>query len=243
MGRISIITKSENNRVPLCHGMMMVSFVKQIIDAVDKTMKENLFYYEGKNNKKVKDINTALYLANYDRGEEEYSVHGDVIINLSFYNEEMFYYLYNGALKVKQLEYKGYIFNVKKVNVNVENKIQGKGVVFKTLSPIVIKNKEGMYLDVSDSSYIESLNYIADITLKNIRGYGLKEPLKFTPLNYKKVVVKEKISKFKERDFYYINAYKGSFFLQGNVEDLNALYKTGIGYRRTENSGMVSVLQ
>ncbi|EGT5161846.1 CRISPR-associated endoribonuclease Cas6, partial [Clostridioides difficile] len=86
-------------------------------------------------------------------------------------------------------------------------------------------------------------NYIANLTLESIRGSGLRKPLEFIPLNFKKRVLKEKIRGFKVREFYYINAYAGTFFLKGDMEDLNALYKMGIGYRRTENAGMVDILK
>ncbi len=54
------------------------------------------------------------------------------------------------------------------------------------MSPIIVKNKEGKYLDVEDSNYIECLNYIANLTLESIRGSGLRKPLEFIPLNFKK---------------------------------------------------------
>ncbi len=79
------------------------------------------------------------------------------------------------------------------------------------MSPIIVKNKEGKYLDVEDSNYIECLNYIANLTLESIRGSGLRKPLNLYLLTSKRVL-KEKIRGFKVREYYYINAYAGTFF-------------------------------
>ncbi|MCC0781568.1 CRISPR-associated endoribonuclease Cas6 [Clostridioides sp. ES-S-0108-01] len=245
MSRISIFMESCNGKFPNENSMLSVSFIKNILNAENKDFAKSIFNYgeEGKNNKQIKDINTAIYIPNLIRSKNELLVDGDIIFNISFYNYSMFSKLYNGILKVKELEYKGYRFKIKNIKIHKEHEIKENGVIFKTMSPIIVKNKEGKYLDVEDSNYIECLNYIANLTLESIRGRGLIKPLEFIPLNFKKRVLKEKIRGFKEREYYYINAYAGTFFLKGDVKDLNALYKMGIGYRRTENAGMVDILK
>lgn len=236
--------KSINNRMPKEKNMLAVSLIKEILNKVSEDFtKETFFYTDSRSNKKMKDINTSIYISNFVDSEEDLIVKGDIILNISFYNESMYYYLYNGALKLKSFNFKGYEFEINSISINKEKVIKNNEVLFKTMSPIVIKNKNGIYLDCNSKEYIDSLNYIADLTLKTIRGYGLQEKLEFMPLNFKKKVLKEKIRDFKEREYYYINAHTGTFSLKGNIEDLNALYKTGIGYRRTQNSGMVEVLR
>lgn len=236
--------KSINNRMPKEKNMLAVSLIKEILNNVSEDFtKETFFYTENRSNKRIKDINTSIYISDFIDSDEDLIVNGDIILNISFYNDLMYYYLYNGALKLKSFNFKGYEFKINKISINKEKIIKSSEVLFKTMSPIVIKNKNGIYLDCNSKEYIDSLNYIADMTLKTIRGHGLQEKLEFRPLNFKKKVLKEKIRNFKERDYYYINAHVGTFYLRGNVEDLNALYKTGIGYRRTQNSGMVEVLR
>lgn len=243
MGRVAIFLKPTNNVIPMDNAMMSVSFVKEIINAVSEEYTNNLFSFNQKSNKKIKDINTALYTPNFVCKGNELYVNEEIIFNISFFKEEMFYYIYNGALKVKNLKYKNYEFKVNKVSIPIEKTIDDEGVIFKTQSPIIIKNKNGRYLDINDEEYVPNLNYIADLTLKNIRGFGLRKELEFTSLNLKKRVLKQKIRNFNKREFYYINAYTGTFFLKGNRDDLEALYKTGIGFRRSQNAGMVEILK
>lgn len=155
----------------------------------------------------------------------------------------MFSKLYNGILKVKELEYKGYRFKIKNIKIYKEYEIKENGVIFKIMFFIIVKNKEGKYLDVEDLNYIECLNYIVNLILESVRGSGFRKLLEFIFFNFKKRVLKEKICGFKVREFYYINVYVGIFFLKGDMEDLNVLYKMGIGYRRMENVGMVDILK
>lgn len=243
MGRIAIFMEAYQGVIPKDNSMLSVSFIKEILNSIDKDFTSNLFSYEGGSNKKIKDINTAIYIPKFKDNKDTLIVQGDIIFNISFYNDSMYYYLYNGALKIKEFRYKDYIFKVKRIAVKIEEIIKEEGVIFKTLSPIIIKNKEGQYLDIDSPEYVENLNYICDLTLKSIRGYGLLKPLQFTVLNLKKKVLKEKLRNFNEREYYYINAYTGTFFLKGSIEDLRALYKTGIGYRRTQNAGLVEILK
>lgn len=44
------------------------------------------------------------------------------------------------------------------------------------------------------------------------------------------------------RQYFYINAYKGEFILRGDKEDLNVIYKMGVGNRRSQAKGMVDIV-
>ena len=243
MGRVSIYLKPSCGKVPIDNAMMSVSFIKDIINSVDKEYCERIFNFNGRSNKRIKDINTSFYIPNYVVKSNELQVENEIIFNIGFFREEMFYYIYNGSLKLKELEYKNYKFIIKKVDIKIEHEIKEDGVIFKTKSPIIIRNRDGRYMNISDEDYEENLNYIANVILENIRGTGLARRLQFIPINLKKRVLKEKIRNFDKRDFYYINAYTGTFFLKGDKDDLNALYKTGLGYRRVQNAGMLDILK
>ena len=81
--------------------------------------------------------------------------------------------------------------------------------------------------------------------LNNYRGYGLKRELSFESLDMKKVVVKEPLRDFKKvtnREYQYVNAFKGKFELIGDIEDLNDIYKLGIGFKRGQAFGNLDVV-
>src|SRR5690606_33990318 len=94
------------------------------------------------------------------------------------------------------------------------------------------------------TEFEKELSYIADLTLRNSRGYGLQSPLHFTPINLKKVVVTEAIRDFQDltqKQYLLLDAYKGSFILEGNVDDLQYLYQTGVSFRRSSGYGMFQI--
>ena len=126
-----------------------------------------------------------------------------------------------------------------------EKKSTKEQVIYKTLSPICVKNKEGKFLDIDDNEYLKELNYVTNMILNNYRGYGLKRELSFESLDMKKVVVKEPLREFKKvtnREYQYVNAFKGKFALIGDIEDLNDIYKLGIGFKRGQAFGNLDVV-
>lgn len=238
--RLALICGCE--KLPQSQGFLSVSLLKEIIKTIDEGKCEELFYYKGdKKNKKIKDLNTSIYIENFKLEEEELLIGGDVIINIGFYSDDMLYYIYNGALGLKEFRYKDYLLKIKKIKFTKEKNINEDRAIFKTMSPLVIRNKEGRYLSIEDEEYEEALNYIADLTLKNVRGSGLNKRLKFNPIKMKRKVVKEKPAGFNGEN-YYINAYHGVFELLGAKQDLIDIYKTGLGYRRSEFKGMLDVV-
>ena len=61
----------------------------------------------------------------------------------------------------------------------------------------------------------------------------------------RKKVVKEEIEGFKEntnKDIMYVNCYHGLFNLEGDIEDLNVLLKSGLGFRRSEGYGLFEII-
>ena len=153
--------------------------------------------------------------------------------------------IYNGFVKKKQYKYKEYELKKIRVDLVKEKKITKEQVIFKTLSPICVKNKEGKFLDIDDNEYLKELNYVTNMILNNYRGYGLKRELSFESLDMKKVVVKEPLRDFKKvtnREYQYVNAFKGKFELIGDIEDLNDIYKLGIGFKRGQAFGNLDVV-
>ncbi len=89
------------------------------------------------------------------------------------------------------------------------------------------------------------LNAIQDRILKDLRGYGLKKPLEFLPINMKKKGVKHTLKAFREqtgKPYMVLTTYQGTFCLRGDPEDLQLLYQTGIGLRTGQGFGMVDII-
>ena len=129
-------------------------------------------------------------------------------------------------------------------DINVTVSTNNSLITCKTLSPIFIRDRAGKAIDINDSKFQEVLNYICNLYIKNYRGDGLRQELKISPINMRKVVIKEEITGFKEitgKEFIYIDSYKGLFNLEGDISDLQILLEAGIGFRRSEGLGLIDL--
>lgn len=233
-------------KISLRYRMMFVSLIKHALEESNKEYFNRLYNFEGdKKNKKMKPFVFSTYLEDYEMGEEYIKINGRINLIISTPDTELFINLYNGLLNIKKYEFNnGCIMEIGKIILLKEKEIVSDVVEFKAISPIVLRDKNGNFLRIEDERYNEQLNYISDLSLKTFRGSGLAKRLEFTPLNYKKVVVKERITGFKEsskKDIFYITGYRGTFRLCGDKNDLKLLYALGVGFRRSEGFGNIEV--
>lgn len=241
--RFSCIFKTE--RLPQAYNMLFVSLIKEALKKSNPDYYEKLYFYEGRSNKKSKNFCFSVFIKNFEIINETLYVKDKVFFNISTPDYECGINIYNGLLKIKSFKYRDYNLEREKIFLAKEKRINGNEAVFKTLSPIFIKDKDNNFLNPENEEFNKELNYISDMILKNYRGCGLKVPLEFQSVLMKKKVVKEEIEDFTEitgKNTYYVNAYSGVFKLKGNIEDLEDLYKLGIGFRRSQGFGMIEVV-
>ncbi|QEK11017.1 CRISPR-associated endoribonuclease Cas6 [Crassaminicella thermophila] len=236
----------KTKEIPVGYNMLLVSLIKEALKKSDENYFNKLYKYdENIANKRSKNFTFAAYIKNYERAEEIFKVNDRVILNISSPDLEFMINLYNGLLKLSKFQYKTFELYKLKIDLIKEKKLATNEVIFKTLSPICIKNKNNYFMKIEDDKYIDELNYIANLVLKNYRGEGLRENLMFMPLDMKKVVVKEEIRGFKSktnRKYLYVNSYSGTFKMKGNVKDLEDLYALGVGFKRNQGFGMIEVI-
>ena len=230
---------------PRYYNTLGVSLIKEAIKKSSEDYFINLYYYKEKSNKASKNFVFSFFIKNYEINKEDFLVKDRVVLYISTPDLELGLHIYNGIINTKTFKYKDYEMTRLKVSLIKEAEITEEEVVFNTLSPICIKDSNGKFLDIDSDNYVDELNYIADIILKNYRGYGLNKKLEFKNINLKKVVVKESLRQFREitnRDYQYVNSYKGSFRLKGNNEDLNDIYKLGLSHKRGQGFGNLEVV-
>ncbi|EJO5348990.1 CRISPR-associated endoribonuclease Cas6 [Clostridium botulinum] len=246
MKTLKLSCEYKTEKIPIAYSMMFVSLIKESLKKSDEEYFKSLYMYEDiKKNKKTKDFCFSVYMKDFTKEEDVFIIKDKVIFNISSPNYEFMIKLYNGLLNINNFKYKDFSINKVKINLVNDKDIQNGQQVFKTLSPICVKDKENKYLNIDDSNFNKELNYITNKTLENFRGYGLVEELKFYPIKMKKQVVKEDISVFREntkRQYYYVNSYTGTFKLEGNVKDLKDIYMLGVGFKRNQGFGMIEVI-
>lgn len=232
--------------IPVAYRMMFVSLIKESLKRVNEGYYKNLYYYDNKNNKAMKNFCYSVMLKDFEIDKDIIKINDKIILNISTGDYEFGLNIYNGLLSAKSYTYKSqYTLNKTGIYLVKEKNINSEEMIFKTMSPICIKDKNNNFLSPNDNNYEKELNYIVDRQLLGFRGYGLKKELNFENVLMKKVVVKEEIRDFKsvtDKDTLYINAYKGIFKLTGDVEDLSAIYQMGIGFRRGQSFGMIDIV-
>jgi CRISPR-associated endoribonuclease Cas6 len=235
----------KTDKLPVAHKMMIVSLIKEALKRVNKEYFEKLYKFEGNSNKRIKSFSFAVLLKDFDMEGEVFNIRDRIIVNITAPDYEFGINVYNGLLNLQTFQYKNYELKKLRINLVKEKFISEQQVVFKTMSPICMRNKDNEFISPKDALYAEELNYIVDKNLEVHRGYGLKQPLLFEELSMKKVVVKEEITGFKQstnKNTFYVNAYTGTFKLTGDVEDLNFIYQSGVGFRRSQGFGMVDIV-
>lgn len=234
------------SKIPSSYRMMMVSLIKKALSDYNPQLFEQLYYYDKTiKNKKSKDFTFSVFINNYRKNGDEF-ITDEISLNISSPNKQLILHFYNALLRLKEFSYNNtYALKKKEVKIIHSKSIKSNPIVFKTMSPIVVKNENGDFLDIYDAEYVECLNHIVDVSLKNYRGVGLTAPIEFVPIDMKKVVAKESIKSFKERTLkshIYINSYKGVFALKGSILDLNDIYMLGLGFRRNQGFGMIDLV-
>lgn len=233
------------DKFPRYYNTLGTSVIKEGIKKSSKDYYENLYFYNNKNNKSSKNFTFSFCIKGYEIKDDDFLVKDKVIMYISTPDLELGLHIYNGIINMDIFKYKEYEMQRKKISLLRETDIKGEDIIFNTLSPICIKNKEGKFLDINNKDYNSELNYIMNIILKNYRGYGLKKWLTFEDINLKKVVVKEPLREFKKitnRDYQYVNSYKGIFRLTGDNEDINDIYRLGLGFKRGQGFGNLEVV-
>ena len=232
------------DKLPINCQMLFLGMIKEALKNSDTSFYRNMFYYGDKINKRTKNFCYGAVFRNFDINDEQITLKdGKSELFLSSPDYNFVLNFYNGLLSLKEFKYRDYTVKLGKIFILPEKKIDNSLQVFKTISPICVKNSKGKWLELEDENFSKELNYIADKILNNFREVGLKEKLEFQPIKMKRRVVKlaDDFS-LPQKKFYYVNSYVGVFSLKGNKQDLNDLYQLGLSFRRSEGFGLIEVV-
>lgn len=233
--------------IPVAYQMQMISIIKEALKSINEAYYKSLYSFEEKRNKKSKNFTFGVYLKGFKLNGDTFKIEDRVILNVSSPDSEFMVNLYNGLMNKKFFQYKSFSMELIRVSMVQEKSVDKDEGLFSTVSPLVVKSKEGRFIEFQEDMFEGELNYIADINLKNFRGYGLKKRLEFIPCEgrWHKAVIKEAIKGFTDetqKKYLYVNAGKGMFLLRGDREDLNHIYQLGLGFRRNSGFGMLEIV-
>lgn len=241
--RFSVELLLENEIIPKDKNRIILSLLKNCFSSYSEEYYENL--YQNTNNK-IKDFTFSLYLGGCKFLREEILIPGKkIILNFSAYSFEDGIMFYNSFLcnKGKRYPLKNNTIMIGKINLVKEKTIYSNEIIFKTMSPIVVREHNGnngktWYHSLSSEEgraiFIENLRY----QLKDVFGERVTYDFKDIEINIsndnKEVKVKNygievlsNIAKIKIKSQPYI---------------LDYLYKAGIGSKRGSGFGMVDIV-
>jgi len=258
--RFKVLYKID--KLPIYYRSIFMSLIKESLKTSElgRNYLKELFEYKEddviKTNKSPKPFSFAVRFSfdkeKFKTEKDTFYLNSPVEFYVSSIDPAFLITLYNGLINsnLYPFDYNNEVrFNKGRVIFLNEKKIIEETVRFRTLSPILIEDKEGSpLLPVLEGNNIEifqrEINYITDSILRGVRGgIGLKRELKFAPITIRKEVVKHKIREKNEVEkLYTFTCFSGTFELSGEPDDLESIYKLGIGLRRAQGFGMVEVV-
>lgn len=242
--RVQVILKGD--RLPRFYHFVMSSLVKNALSVTNPDLVNTLYYFsEGRANKQIKPFTGYVQMTDYELLDDEFNVRGEIRLTISSPDVEFILHLYNGFIQQREFRYKHFEFKVSHVKVLQEKLPKTGKVLCQTKSPIVIRNREGKFLNIEDPDYLTELNYISNECVKQLEGRSLYSPIKLTPVLMTKKVVQLKHEAFKKlnpQNIMYLNSYEGSFILEGDPRDIRILVQCGLGFRRSEFLGFIDFI-
>ena len=240
--RFNVELLLNNEVIPKDKNRIILSLMKHNFSSYDKSYFSEL-YEEIPN--KIKSFTFALYMGNCKFLREEIFIpEKKIIFNFSTYDIKDGIMFYNSFLDNKGLEYpiKNNVIKINRINLNKEKTIVNNEAVYKTLSPISVRehfgdNKKTWYHSLNDAKGQEVFMNNLKYQLKDEFGEGRMldiEEVEFEVLSNKEVKVKN----------YGIEVLGNICCLKVKAKPyiLDYLYKAGAGSQRGTGFGMLDLV-
>jgi len=240
--RFNVELLLDNDTIPKEKNKMILSLMKHNFSNYDKNYFEDL--YKVTLNKQ-KSFTFALYMGSCKFLREEIIIpEKKIIMNFSTSNVKDGIMFYNSFLKHRGLKYpiKNNFLKINRINLNHEKTITGNEAIFKTLSPISVRehfgdNKQTWYHSLNEEAgqeiFLNNLKY----QLKN--EYGEDKALDIKEVQFEVIANKE--VKIKNYDIEVLgNICRVKIYAKSYI--LDYLYKAGIGSQRSTGFGMVDLV-
>ncbi|WP_110930240.1 CRISPR-associated endoribonuclease Cas6 [Paenibacillus bouchesdurhonensis] len=240
--RLSVTYQVE--RVPLGYRMTVLSLLKEALKLANEAYYKELYEQRSK---EMKPFSTAVFLKEFTYKEDEILLK-ELSITISSADMEFMLHLFNGLHQLRSYKTDGQEWKQLRIQMLKEAQVTGERVYFKTLSPILIENKQRKPIHPDEAEYGEEFSYYAALRIRELVGREPYYPIKIEPLNMKKTVIKETNSEFREliksnQKYLYFTAYRGTLLLTGHPDDLQFLYQSGVGLRASQSFGLLEYIR
>ncbi len=234
------IEKKKEVEIPTTYRRGITSLLKEAL----KRENPNYFelYYGDKSKNKQKPFTFSTSFSVKKQEKKSFILNKDSITLYFSSNEFPFFIsIYNGLLKLKDYKLFGYNLTMRYFHLLKENEIKDNMVVFKTFSPILVRdieNKKGKgylaYNKENSKQFIEQLQY----TIKNlVKNFLLKE-ITITDINISIV----KMKGFRNPLYGDEISNDGILSIEAPIEILKLIYDLGLGAKRSQGFGMLELV-
>ncbi|CAM4195524.1 CRISPR-associated endoribonuclease Cas6 [Saccharibacillus endophyticus] len=232
--------------LPVDYRMPMLSLVKESLRRANPKYFEKL-YVAGEG--KMKPFSTAVYLHRFAYENDRIKLDA-FTLTISSPDMEFMLHLFNGLQQIAEYRTDGTIWKRTQIRMVQETDIVGDRVWFRTLSPVLIEDRNGKPLGPEQPHYVEEFGYFAEMRIRELTGREPYRPIVMQPGNMRKQIVKERNSVFRQQfgneqgqRWLYYTAYQGTLKLEGHPEDLKLLYQAGVGKRASQSFGLLDYVR
>ena len=250
--RFSVKLKLPKPEIPVYYRTAFVSYMKKLLE---ETPYFDLYYRR----KFPKPFTFAVYLPIKTIKEDKILLKTDqnrevfITWNVSFADPKLSVTFVSELLKKRKHNWRNEI-ELSLIDVKPLEERFPEGtteVVFKTLSPIHLKDKDGKVIEPTQPDFEEEFNKVQKRIFETL-GFPYEwisiKPKKCNKEGnffcIKKRVVKLKLEGYRketQKEIMKLPAFEGIFELKGHPEVLKKLYQKGLGQRTAEGFGMVEV--
>ncbi len=233
--------------VSIFYRRSILSFIKKVLEVEDKDYSGRIF-----SKKSCKPFTFCVFFSGINVNGNSIKNEGKAILTVSSGSPDFFIRFSEGLKKFK--EYKSKHLNgcmkIVKTEVIDEDTISSSKQTFRTLSPIIVVNKDkhpvlpaklkmngDSFIIYDDDTFTQELRY----SLKCLFN-GLPE-LRFDHKEGKKAVVKHLVGPNEKEKVIKIVAYQGIFSLEADPYVLNEIYRYGLGFRRYQGFGCLELVR
>ncbi|MTI48953.1 MAG: CRISPR-associated endoribonuclease Cas6 [Firmicutes bacterium] len=233
----------EENKIPKDKNRIFLSLLKNCFKSYSEKYYEQL-YKEAEN--KTKEFTFSLYMGNCKFLRDEIEIpNRKIYLNFSTYSNEDGIMFYNSILecKGKKFPIKNNTMRISRLNIRKEKPFYSDEAIFKTLSPIVVREHKGC----NEKTWYHSLNtkkgqsiFLDNLRYQLIDIFGEKIKLDFEDISLE-VLKGNKEVKVKNYGIEVLSNV-AKLKIKAKPYILDYLYKAGIGSKRGSGFGMLDIV-
>ena len=227
----------KTEKLPLKYRMMFLALIKEAVRQGDEELYRHL-YESAKQS--AKPYSYAVFLRNFKKKDDELEVEG-ATLTISCSDPQIAVALINGFQQIEQFTSNAYELHISKIELVKERKINTSIVKFKTLSPLLIEDRNNKPLLIKHPEFEKELNFVCNQQFQAQFNRTLKRPIVIRDYNMQKQVIQEKNRHAGDLTLYF-TAQKGEIVLEGDPSDLHLIYQTGCGNRKSQGFGLLEVI-